>query len=75
MGRLKLEGSMVPHPVHSCTTIKSLELHIWTIITWLVMHIITCLKYERLDVVSTKYIKYPIIKMASMAIIEEHLGL
>ena len=37
------------------------------------MHIITCLKDERLDVVFTKYIHFPIIKMDVMAIKEEHL--
>ena len=61
---------MVSHPVKSFITIRILELHVWTIIIWLVMHSITCLVYERLDVVFTKYVQFPIIKMAVMATIE-----
>ena len=66
---------MVPHPVHYCITIQILELHVWTVIVRLVIHRIICLKDEILDVASTKYIQCPIIKMAVMAIIEEHLGI
>ena len=73
--RCKLEDYMVSYTVHSCITIKILELHIWTVIVWLVMHRITCLEYEILDFVSTKYAQCPITKMAVMAIIEEHLGI
>ena len=65
---------MVSHPVNSCITIKIIELHVWTVIVWMVMHRITCLEYERLDVVFKKYVQYPIIKMAAVDIIEEHLG-
>ena len=65
---------MVSCPVHYCITIQIIELHVWTIIIWLVMHRITCLKDERLDVGSTKYIKWPIIKMSAMDTIEEQLG-
>ena len=66
---------MVSHPVHFCIIIKIIELHVWTVIVWLVMHIITCIEYERPYVVSTKYIQCSIIKMDIMAIIEEHLGI
>ena len=38
------------------------------------MHIITWLNDETLDVVSTKYIQWPIVKMDYMAITEKHLG-
>ena len=75
MGRLKLEDSMVSRPVHYCITIQIIELHVWTFIVWLVMHRIACLKDERLDVLYTKYIQFPIIKMAVMSIIEYHLGI
>ena len=66
---------MVFYPVHSYVIIQILELHVWNIVVWLVVHRITYLKDERLDIVSTKYIQCPIIKMAAMAIIEEHLGI
>ena len=66
---------MLYHPVHSCITIRVLEFHVWTVIIYMVMHIITCLEFEKLDVVFTKYVQCPIIKMAVMAIIEEHLGI
>ena len=75
MGGCKLEGSTVSHPVHSCITRQIIELHVWTVIVWLVMHRITCLEYERMDFVFTEYFQCPIIKMDVMAIIEEHLGI
>ena len=65
---------MVYRLVHSCITIKILELHVWTVIVWLVMYRTTCLKDEILCVVSKKYAQCPTIKTAVMAIIEEHLG-
>ena len=65
---------MVYRPVCSCITIQIIELCVWSVIVWIFVHRITCLKDEILDVVSTKYIQYPIIKMDVMAIIEEHLG-
>ena len=61
---------MVSHPVNYCITIQMLELNFWTVIVWMVMHIITFLEYKRLDVVFTKYVQFPIIKMAVMATIE-----
>ena len=70
VSRYKLDGSMVSHPVQYCITIQILELHVWTVIVWLVMHRITCLKDEILDAVSTKYIQCPIIKMYVTAIIK-----
>ena len=66
---------MVSHPVHSCMTIQILDIHVWNVIVWLVMHRIIFLKYERPDVASTKYIQRPIIKMAVVEIIEDHLGM
>ena len=65
---------MVSHPVHYFITIQIIELRVWAVIVWLIVGKITCLEYERLDVVSTNYVRCPIIKMADMAIIEEHLG-
>ena len=47
---------MVSHPVHSCIAIKIIELHVCTIIFWMVVHLITRLEYEILDVVLTKYV-------------------
>ena len=47
-----LECSMVSHTVHSCITIQIIELHVWTIIVWMVMHTIIWLEYERLYVLS-----------------------
>ena len=41
----------------------------WNVIIWLSMHRTTCLEYERLDVVFTKYVQRPIIKMTVVAII------
>ena len=64
---------MVSHLAKYFITTQILEIHVWTVIIWLVMHITTCLKYERLDVVSTKYIHCPIIKIDIMTIIEDHL--
>ena len=75
MGQCKLDCSIVSHPVHYCITIQILEIHVWTVSVWLLMHRITCLKDEILDVVSAKYIQYPIINMADMVIIEYHLGI
>ena len=66
---------MMSHPVHSCIAIHILELRVWTVIVWIVMHIIICLEYELLDVVFTKYVQLPIIKFSIMAIIEVHLGI
>ena len=66
---------MVSHPVHSYITINIFELRFWTVIFCLVMYRITCFEYERLDVVFKKYVQFPIIKMATMAIIEEQLGI
>ena len=65
---------MVSRPVHSCITIKILDLCVLTIIVWIVMHKITCLKDEILDILYTKYIQCPIIKIAAVSIIENHLG-
>ena len=65
---------MLSRTVHSCINIHILELHFWTVIIWLVMHIITCLEYEQLGVLFMKYVQFPIIKITFMAIIEEHLG-
>ena len=65
---------MVTHLYHSFITIKIIELHVFTVIICMVIHIIAFLKDERLDVVSMKYIQFPIIKMSGAAIIEEHLG-
>ena len=61
---------MVSHPVNFFIAIQMLELNFWTLIVWMVMHIITCLEYKRLDVVFTKYVQFPIIKMAVMVTIE-----
>ena len=74
MGRCKLEGYMLSHPVHPYGTIKILDLHVWTVIVWMVTHRLACLEYERLDSVFKKYAQCPIIKMAVMDIIEERLG-
>ena len=38
MSQCKLEGSMVPHTVHSNITTQINELHVWTVIVWLVMN-------------------------------------
>ena len=65
---------MVSHTVNYCITIQMIYLHVCTVIFWLVVYIITCLDYEILDVVSTKYAQCPIIKLDVMAIIENHLG-
>ena len=75
MGQCKVEGYMVSHPVHYLITIQNIELHFWTDIICMVMHRITCLKDGRLDVLSTKYIQFPIIKMAATDNIEYHLGI
>ena len=66
---------MVSHPFHSCISIKYFELHVWTDIVWMVMNRIIFLKYERLDIASTKYIQRPIIKMDLVHVIEEHLSI
>ena len=60
---------MLSHPVCSCITIHILELHVWIFIVWMVMHRNTCLEYERLFVVFTNYVQFPIIKMSIMGII------
>ena len=60
---------MVSHPVHSCITIHIIEIHAWTVIVLLVMQRITCLEYEILDAVFTKYVQCLIMKIAVMAII------
>ena len=57
------------HKVHAFINIKILELRVWTVIVCLVMHRITCLEYEQLDVVFTKHAQFPIIKTDVMAII------
>ena len=59
MGQCKLEGSIVPHPVHSHTTIQILELQVWNILICLVMHRIICLLNEILDMVSPKGYPFP----------------
>ena len=64
---------MVYHTVHYCINIQIIELRIWVIIVWLFMQIITCLMDEILDVVSMNYIQCPIVKMAVIGTIEEHL--
>ena len=66
---------MVSRPLHYCITIQILELHVWTVTVWMVMHKITCLDDERPYVMFTKYTQRPIITIAVMAIIEEHLGI
>ena len=66
---------MLSRPVCSYITIQIVELHVWTVIVWMVMHRITCLKNERLDFVSTEYILCHIIKVDVVAIIEDHLGI
>ena len=60
---------MLYHPVHYCITIHILELHVWTVIIWLVMYRITCIEYEQLDAVFAKYVQFHIIKMAAISII------
>ena len=75
VGRCKVEGSTVSRPVHSCISMTNIELRVWTFIVWMVIHRTTFLDYEIMDVVSTKYVQFPIINMASVAIIEEHLGI
>ena len=66
-------GYMVSHPVHYLITLQMLKLHVWNVIGWMVMQRTTCLKYEILDAISTKYVQCHIIKMTAMAIIEDHL--
>ena len=48
---------MLPHPVHSCIIIQIIEMQVCTIIVLLVMHIVTFLYDERLDVVTLKGVK------------------
>ena len=62
---------MVSHVVNSCITKQFIEIRVWAVIVFMVMHIITWLKDEILGIVSTNYIQRPIIKLAVMAIIEE----
>ena len=64
-GRLGLEQV-------SCITIQILEICVWKIVILMVMYMIYFLNDKILDVVSTQYIKCPIIKMDFMAIVEEH---
>ena len=59
--KCKLEGCMLYHIFNYFITINITELHVWTVIIWLVMHRITCLDYEWLDVVFTKYVQCPIL--------------
>ena len=70
----KLRGYMVSHTVCYLITIQMIEINIWIVIFFMVMHRITCFKDERPDVVSKKYIQCPTINMYAMAIIEEHSG-
>ena len=69
MGKCKLNGSMMSHTIHSCITIKILDICVWNVIVCLVMHIITCLEYERLYVVFEKYVRFPIIGFSGIDII------
>ena len=69
VGRCKVEASTMSRPVHSFISIKIIEICVGTFIVWMVMHRITFLDHEILDVVSTKYVQLPIIKMAYVAII------
>ena len=66
---------MVPCTIHSCITIQIIELQVWTIIVFLFMHRVTLLQYERLGMMTPKDIQCSIIKMAVMAIVEQHLGI
>ena len=75
VGRCRLEGSKISHLVHYCITIQIIELSVWTVILWMVMHTIIWLDYELLDVVFTEYFQWPIIKMSGMAITVEPLGI
>ena len=62
---------MFSHPVHYFITIQVLGLHVCAVIVCMVVHIITYLEYEILDVVSTKYVQCTIIKMGGVAILED----
>ena len=75
MGRRKLEGSMLHHPVNYCISIEIIKLKVWTTIVWLVVHRVTCLWDERLDVVTPKDGQSPITKISIVSIIEDHLGI
>ena len=46
---------MMSYLVHSCITIQILDINVWTIIIWPVMHRINCLEYDGLDVVFKNY--------------------
>ena len=69
----KIDGYMLPHPVHFCIIIQILELQVWTIIVLLVMHRVICLYYKIIYLVTPKNVKCPIIKKYFMDIIEQHL--
>ena len=66
---------MVTHPVHYFIMIQMLELNFSTIIVWMVMHIVICLYYERLDGVTPEDVYLPFIKMSVKITIEEQLGI
>ena len=54
---------MVSCPVHSFVTIQIIEIRFRAVIVWMFMHRIAWLKHEILDVVSMKYIQWPITKV------------
>ena len=70
----KLEGAMVYFLVDYCITIHTLQPQNRPIFVGIIIYGITCFNNERLYLIHSKYIGFPVIKMASLAILEKNLG-
>ena len=72
--RSELQGSMLSLPFSFCYAVISLQLEVGTIIIWMVIGGVTCLRDKWGDVVGLLNMCDPIIEVAVMAIKEEDLG-
>ena len=74
MGQHELAGEMVYFIADYCITTHTLQPQTRPIVVGIIIYRATCFNNERLYLVSSKGIGFPVIKMASLVSLENQLG-
>ena len=74
MGHYELEGDMVYFIVDYCITTHTLQTQTRPIVVGIIIYRVTCFNNERLCLVISKYIGFPVIKISSLVRLENHFG-
>ena len=74
MGQHEIEGAVVYFIFDYCITTHTLQPQTRPIVVGIIIYRVTCFNNERLYLVSSKDIGFPVIKMASLSRLENQLG-